>query len=221
MVDRFDIATVHKCGQDLRGEMVANDGGEYVRYSDYEAALRAGGEPVAYINKSGAFASPGFYRDMTPASKAKWRPLYTHPGLSVRWEQLAEMLNAGFRNARRIGGDFHVDADKLREFVTADLHHAPSDCDRHLAGALEDAATDYSGALHLIRSGRQMRRLEWRPDKWIQEARPADTLPYLEIEINDGRRAPYTPSRCDQYGDDWVDAAAIRAFSLARGAGLG
>lgn len=71
------------------------------------------------------------------------------------------------------------------------------------------APVDYSEALRLIRAGRQMRRLEWRPNKWVQEARPADSLSYLEIELSDGRRAPYTPSRCDQYGDDWIDAADI------------
>lgn len=49
MVERFDLATVHTCGQEPRGEMIPFKDGEFVLYSDYEAALRAGGEPVGVL----------------------------------------------------------------------------------------------------------------------------------------------------------------------------
>ncbi|MBZ9659743.1 hypothetical protein LB523_11875 [Mesorhizobium sp. ESP-6-4] len=58
----------------------------------------------------------------------------------------------------------------------------------------------------MIKDGAKMRRLEWRPNKWVHLAVPDGALSYLEMELTDGRRAPYTPSRCDQFIDDWVAA---------------
>jgi hypothetical protein len=68
---------------------------------------------------------------------------------------------------------------------------------------------DYSRALIRLKAGASMRRKEWRPNKWVVVARPSDSLSYLEMVLSDGRRAPYTPSRCDQFTDDWIDAADI------------
>lgn len=70
-------------------------------------------------------------------------------------------------------------------------------------------AVDYSDALRMIKGGHKMRRLEWRPNKWVQQCEPVGSLSYLEMELIDGRRAPYTPSRCDQYIDDWVSAIVL------------
>lgn len=68
---------------------------------------------------------------------------------------------------------------------------------------------DYSDALRLMKASAAMRRAEWRPNKWIAQVNRVGSLPYLQIHITDGRAAPYTPSACDQYGDDWIDASDI------------
>jgi len=86
--------------------------------------------------------------------------------------------------------------ERLKEVATAEVVAA-------------DAKT-YSGALRAIKAGAKMRREEWRPNKWVQLAVPETGLSYLEMELTDGRRAPYTPSRCDQFTDDWINASALQ-----------
>ncbi|TGR81831.1 DUF2829 domain-containing protein [Mesorhizobium sp. M2D.F.Ca.ET.223.01.1.1] len=67
----------------------------------------------------------------------------------------------------------------------------------------------FSTALVMMRCGLALRRAEWRPNKWVHIVSPENSLSYLEMVINDGRRAPYTPSRCDLFTDDWMYAAAL------------
>lgn len=64
----------------------------------------------------------------------------------------------------------------------------------------------FPAAFTLMRgSNKKMIRQEWRPNKFIHERTPDDGLPYLEIVMKDGRKAPYVPSTCDLYGQDWVE----------------
>lgn len=74
---------------------------------------------------------------------------------------------------------------------------------------MAEASLPFELALSAMKSGAVMRRLEWRPNKWVHVKKPAEGLSYLEIVISDGKRAPYTPSRCDIFGLDWVDASSI------------
>lgn len=69
--------------------------------------------------------------------------------------------------------------------------------------------TDFSNALLRLKAGDPMRRAEWRPNKFVRQNQPLHSLSYLEMVLVDGRRAPYTPSRCDLYGDDWLPAHLI------------
>jgi hypothetical protein len=67
---------------------------------------------------------------------------------------------------------------------------------------------DYSAALIQMKAGRKMRRLAWKSDKWVYVrfyAQSTRQLSNLEIHTTEGNAA-YTPSRCDQFVDDWVGA---------------
>lgn len=67
---------------------------------------------------------------------------------------------------------------------------------------------DYSAALRKMKRGERMRRIAWKSDKWIVVRQPAEhaapeQLSYLEIHTAKGV-APWTPTRCDQFVDDWI-----------------
>lgn len=47
------------------------------------------------------------------------------PAVAVKWEQLSEIINAAVKVAIRTGSDFHVNADKLREFARSALVATP------------------------------------------------------------------------------------------------
>jgi hypothetical protein len=75
-------------------------------------------------------------------------------------------------------------------------------------------SVDYSEALRLMKQGYLMRRAAWKPDKWVYVVNPTkrDKLSYLEISTAEGL-APYTPSRCDQFVDDWVEAKSSSVYT--------
>ena len=47
------------------------------------------------------------------------------PAVAVKWEQLSEIINAAVKVAIRTCSDFHIDADKLREFAGSALVATP------------------------------------------------------------------------------------------------
>jgi hypothetical protein len=66
---------------------------------------------------------------------------------------------------------------------------------------------NFECAIHKLKSGidSRWRRQAWKPGKWI-ELNPtcATSMSYLEIRYDDGRAAPWCPTRCDIFEADWV-----------------
>lgn len=65
--------------------------------------------------------------------------------------------------------------------------------------------SDFSDALRAIKAGATARNVAWKANKYIH-LRPADSqsMSYLELVYTDGRRAPWTPTRCDLLDAVWL-----------------
>lgn len=78
-------------------------------------------------------------------------------------------------------------------------------------GALKGGVSSYSAALAAMRLGAACRRQAWKPGKTVRIVAPqAPALSYLALVYDDGRQAPWTPTRCDQLEDDWLIAQPER-----------
>lgn len=76
---------------------------------------------------------------------------------------------------------------------------------------LKGSASSYSVALAAMKLGASCRRQAWKPGKTVRLMTPqAPALSYLAIVYDDGRQAPWTPTRCDQLEDDWLIAQPER-----------
>jgi Protein of unknown function (DUF2829) len=64
---------------------------------------------------------------------------------------------------------------------------------------------DFSRALLALKAGRSCRRLDWHRPRFVCLRQPSDSLGYFEMVMSDGQRAPWTPSRCDLFGEDWIE----------------
>lgn len=72
---------------------------------------------------------------------------------------------------------------------------------------------DFGAALHILKSGGQVRRPNWHEDRYIQ-LRPAEpehpkpfksaVASYIELCDVRGSHAPWTPTRCDLLEEDWT-----------------
>lgn len=63
--------------------------------------------------------------------------------------------------------------------------------------------TTFDEAWRLLRQGLKLRRKAWKPEKYVMIATVIGVLPFLLIHTDEGN-APWTPTRCDLFGDDWV-----------------
>ncbi|MCY1644773.1 Thoeris anti-defense Tad2 family protein [Methylorubrum sp. SL192] len=77
--------------------------------------------------------------------------------------------------------------------------------------ALKGSVSSYSAALAAMKLGAACRRQAWKPGKTVRIVAPqAPALSYLALVYDDGRQAPWTPTRCDQLEDDWLIAQPER-----------
>lgn len=67
----------------------------------------------------------GIELDIGAAITAYIQAVGPEPAVAVKWEQLSEIINAAVKVAIRTGSDFHIDADKLREFACSALVATP------------------------------------------------------------------------------------------------
>jgi hypothetical protein len=63
----------------------------------------------------------------------------------------------------------------------------------------------FEDALRFLKDGQAMAREDWRRARCVRLVSPKEppALSYLEIEMSDGSRAPWTPTRCDLLETDW------------------
>ncbi|MFU0504171.1 hypothetical protein [Pseudaminobacter sp. NGMCC 1.201702] len=101
---------------------------EWMRTALTAALATVNAEPVAWLctSKNTGGRDLRFKPiDDLPFNRERWtwEPLYAAPQASspVAWEQLAEVINAGYRAALRTGKDYRIDANKLREFARSAL----------------------------------------------------------------------------------------------------
>lgn len=74
----------------------------------------------------------------------------------------------------------------------------------------------YSAALSAMKLGASCQRRAWRPGKSVRIITPQPpALSYLALVYEDGRLAPWTPTRCDQLEDDWLVTQSEQAARIA------
>jgi hypothetical protein len=74
----------------------------------------------------------------------------------------------------------------------------------------EKHPSDFSGALNLLRDGRNVCRLGWNGKGQylglqVPDENSANTLPYIYIITVDGKRVPWLASQTDLLADDWQE----------------
>jgi hypothetical protein len=77
----------------------------------------------------------------------------------------------------------------------------------HTPTTEDDQTTDFGDALRAMKAGATATRVAWRPNKRVGMRTPdsgSTTLSYLELTYDDGRRSPWTPTRCDLLETDWI-----------------
>lgn len=81
-----------------------------------------------------------------------------------------------------------------------------SSVSRNTESEIDVATLTFSDALARVKEGFYMHRLAWKPNKFVRIRQPLEgSLDYLELAYVDGRRTPWTPTRCDLMEDDWCE----------------